>query len=46
MPVSARKGRHRLVEDVTALAERAGLAVRDCRDVGWDHRLWVLTPSA
>ncbi|WP_030386619.1 siderophore-interacting protein [Streptomyces sp. NRRL S-241] len=36
----------RSVKDVTALAERAGLAVRDCRDVGWDHRLWVLTPSA
>ncbi|WP_405533117.1 hypothetical protein OG592_38230 [Streptomyces avidinii] len=34
----------RSVED--ALAERAGLAVRDCRDIGWDHRLWVLTPSA
>ncbi|MER6444382.1 siderophore-interacting protein [Streptomyces venezuelae] len=36
----------RSVKDVTALAERAGLAVRDCRDVGWDHRLWVLAPAA
>ncbi|MGZ9928656.1 SIP domain-containing protein [Streptomyces sp. NC-S4] len=33
-------------KDVTALAERAGLAVRACRDVGWDHRLWVLAPTA
>ncbi|MFE5608609.1 siderophore-interacting protein [Streptomyces sp. NPDC056540] len=36
----------RSVKDVTALAERAGLAVRACRDVGWDHRLWVLAPTA
>ncbi|WP_327733293.1 methyltransferase [Streptomyces nojiriensis] len=36
----------RSVKDVTALAERAGLAVRACRDVGWDHRLWVLAPAA
>ncbi|MFJ7591204.1 methyltransferase [Streptomyces sp. NPDC097617] len=35
----------RSVKEVTALAERAGLTVRDCRDVGWDHRLWVLTPT-
>ncbi|MGW6985375.1 SIP domain-containing protein [Streptomyces sp. NPDC054932] len=36
----------RPVKDVTALAERAGLTVRACRDIGWDHRLWVLTPAA
>ncbi|MFD7784121.1 SIP domain-containing protein [Streptomyces nojiriensis] len=36
----------RSVRDVTALAERAGLAVRACRDVGWDHRLWVLASAA
>lgn len=37
----------RSAQDVTALAERAGLEVRNCRDIGWDHRLWVLTaPSA
>ncbi|MFJ3963269.1 hypothetical protein [Streptomyces sp. NPDC090036] len=36
----------RSVKDVTVLAERAGLVVRDCRDVGWDHRLWVLGPTA
>ncbi|MER5872744.1 siderophore-interacting protein [Streptomyces sp. NPDC002044] len=37
----------RSAQDVTGLAERAGLEVRDCRDIGWDHRLWVLTaPSA
>ncbi|MCX4718887.1 SIP domain-containing protein [Streptomyces virginiae] len=36
----------RSVKDVTALAERAGLTVRACRDVGWDHRLWVLAPTA
>ncbi|MFG2977145.1 SIP domain-containing protein [Streptomyces sp. NPDC048331] len=36
----------RSVKDVTALAERAGLTVRSCRDVGWDHRLWVLAPTA
>ncbi|MFG2989443.1 hypothetical protein ACGFZK_09180 [Streptomyces sp. NPDC048257] len=36
----------RSVKDVSAPAERAGLAVRDCRDIGWDHRLRVLTPTA
>ncbi|MFD5551778.1 SIP domain-containing protein [Streptomyces goshikiensis] len=29
----------------TELARRAGLAVRSCTDIGWDHRLWVLTPA-
>lgn len=33
----------RSAQDLTDLAERAGLEVRDCRDIGWDHRLWVLT---
>uniref|UniRef100_A0AAU2JK92 SIP domain-containing protein n=1 Tax=Streptomyces sp. NBC_00049 TaxID=2903617 RepID=A0AAU2JK92_9ACTN len=36
----------RSAEDVAGLAERAGLAVRASHDVGWDHRLWVLGPSA
>ncbi|MFF0596383.1 SIP domain-containing protein [Streptomyces antibioticus] len=27
---------------VTDLVERAGLAVRTCHDIGWDHRLWVI----
>ncbi|MEY2230315.1 MULTISPECIES: siderophore-interacting protein [Streptomyces] len=36
----------RSVKDVAALAERAGLTVRASRDVGWDHRLWVLAPTA
>ncbi|MEU7601354.1 methyltransferase [Streptomyces sp. NPDC041003] len=36
----------RSAADVTGLAERAGLGVRACRDIGWDHRMWVLTPSA
>lgn len=25
------------------MAVRAGLTVRSCRDIGWDHRLWELT---
>ncbi|MFG2895757.1 SIP domain-containing protein [Streptomyces zaomyceticus] len=29
-------------DEVSALAERAGLAVRSREDIGWDHRLWVL----
>ncbi|MGW7057689.1 SIP domain-containing protein [Streptomyces sp. NPDC054904] len=33
-------------EEITELAEGAGLRVRDCRDIGWDHRLWVLAPTA
>ncbi|MET9148260.1 SIP domain-containing protein [Streptomyces sp. NPDC004042] len=32
-------------EHVARLAERAGLTVRTCRDIGWDHRLWVITPA-
>ncbi|MET9606980.1 siderophore-interacting protein [Streptomyces sp. NPDC006512] len=32
-------------EEITELAEGAGLRVRDCRDIGWDHRLWVLAPA-
>lgn len=31
------------VAGLTDLAERAGLAVGACHDIGWDHRLWVLT---
>ncbi|MFE0774913.1 SIP domain-containing protein [Streptomyces sp. NPDC058861] len=33
-------------EEVAALAERAGLAVRSRADVGWDHRLWTLERAA
>ncbi|MFJ7420531.1 SIP domain-containing protein [Streptomyces uncialis] len=33
----------RTAGELTTLAVRAGLAVTDGRDVGWDHRLWVLT---
>ncbi|MFE5948573.1 SIP domain-containing protein [Streptomyces sp. NPDC056480] len=29
-------------DEVNALVERAGLVVRDRRDIGWDHRLWIL----
>ncbi|WP_328490221.1 hypothetical protein [Streptomyces zaomyceticus] len=29
-------------DEVSALAERAGQAVRSREDIGWDHRLWVL----
>ncbi|MFJ7984108.1 SIP domain-containing protein [Streptomyces sp. NPDC096351] len=32
----------RAADEVSALAERAGLVVRERRDIGWDHRLWVL----
>ncbi|MEU8778360.1 siderophore-interacting protein [Streptomyces sp. NPDC048606] len=28
------------------LVERAGLSVRAVTDIGWDHRLWVLTGAA
>ncbi|MEU5402896.1 siderophore-interacting protein [Streptomyces sp. NPDC005963] len=35
----------RSAEQLAALAARAGLTVRSCRDIGWDHRLWVLTPA-
>ncbi|MGW6575262.1 siderophore-interacting protein [Streptomyces sp. NPDC054945] len=38
--------RHDGGKDVTAPAERAGLTVRACRDVGRDHRLWVPAPTA
>ncbi|MFT2019299.1 SIP domain-containing protein [Streptomyces sp. 796.1] len=31
--------------EVAALAADAGCAVTDCRDIGWDHRLWVLAPT-
>ncbi|MEV4891943.1 siderophore-interacting protein [Nonomuraea sp. NPDC055795] len=27
------------------LAERAGLRVRTARDIGWDHRMWVMDAS-
>ncbi|MCM2387955.1 SIP domain-containing protein [Streptomyces albipurpureus] len=33
----------RSVERLDELVERAGLTTRDRRDIGWDHRLWVLT---
>lgn len=29
-------------DEVDALVERAGLVVRNRRDIGWDHRLWIL----
>ncbi|MYR61882.1 hypothetical protein GTY54_38680 [Streptomyces sp. SID625] len=32
-------------EHVARLAEPADLTVRTCRDIGWDHRLWVITPA-
>ncbi|MFF2214274.1 SIP domain-containing protein [Streptomyces antibioticus] len=32
--------------EVAGLVERAGLRVRSRRDIGWDHRLWELTPTA
>ncbi|MFJ7203689.1 SIP domain-containing protein [Streptomyces sp. NPDC098789] len=32
--------------DYAELAARAGLTVRTCRDIGWDHRLWSLTPAS
>ncbi|MEO3976452.1 siderophore-interacting protein [Streptomyces sp. CAU 1734] len=35
----------RSAEHIGALAERAGLVARECRDIGWDHRLWVLGPA-
>ncbi|MER0245364.1 siderophore-interacting protein [Streptomyces sp. HSW2009] len=31
--------------EVAALVAEAGCVVTDCRDIGWDHRLWVLTPT-
>ncbi|MFF8831206.1 SIP domain-containing protein [Streptomyces sp. NPDC015131] len=31
---------------LAALATRAGLTVRSCADIGWDHRMWVLSASA
>ncbi|MET8346108.1 methyltransferase [Streptomyces microflavus] len=33
-------------DELSALAVRAGLRVRRCDDIGWDHRLWVLEHSA
>ncbi|MGW7106031.1 SIP domain-containing protein [Streptomyces xanthophaeus] len=36
----------RTQEEITGLAQGAGLTVRACRDIGWDHRLWVLAPAA
>ncbi|GAA0940110.1 siderophore-interacting protein [Nonomuraea longicatena] len=27
---------------IAELAERAGLRVRSARDIGWDHRMWVM----
>lgn len=36
----------RSAEQLGELAARAGLTAQDCRDIGWDHRLWVLTPEA
>ncbi|MFF2305177.1 SIP domain-containing protein [Streptomyces sp. NPDC058128] len=29
-------------DEVEALVERAGLVVRNRKDIGWDHRLWIL----
>jgi NADPH-dependent ferric siderophore reductase len=31
--------------ELAALTARAGLAALSCRDIGWDHRLWVLVPA-
>ncbi|PRH77067.1 phage tail protein [Streptomyces solincola] len=31
---------------LTALAERAGLTVHAVTDIGWDHRMWRLTPAS
>ncbi|MFC8724643.1 SIP domain-containing protein [Streptomyces bacillaris] len=33
-------------DELAALAVRAGLRVRRCDDIGWDHRLWVLERGA
>lgn len=33
----------RSADQLSELAARAGLTVHSCRDIGWDHRLWVLT---
>lgn len=33
-------------DELDALAVRAGLRVRRCDDIGWDHRLWVLERPA
>ncbi|MER6914503.1 siderophore-interacting protein [Streptomyces sp. NPDC000594] len=30
---------------LTALVRSAGLTVRTCQDIGWDHRLWTLAPA-
>ncbi|MEJ8639549.1 hypothetical protein [Streptomyces sp. MS2.AVA.5] len=30
-------------DHLTACVRRAGLMVRRCTDIGWDHRMWVLT---
>ncbi|MFD5904565.1 hypothetical protein ACFV6B_17115 [Streptomyces microflavus] len=38
--------RLRSLDELSALAVRAGLRVRRCDDIGWDHRLWVLERSA
>lgn len=35
----------RLPEEVTALAEKAGLRLVEDRPLGWDHHLWVLEHS-
>ncbi|MCS0637499.1 SIP domain-containing protein [Streptomyces sp. LP05-1] len=35
----------RSVAELEELAGRAGLVARDRRDLGWDHRLWVLEPA-
>ncbi|MEU1279199.1 SIP domain-containing protein [Streptomyces sp. NPDC005805] len=32
-------------EQITSLAERAGLTVRAVTDIGWDHRMWELAPG-
>ncbi|MEU6709488.1 siderophore-interacting protein [Streptomyces wuyuanensis] len=33
-------------DQVARLAARAGLTVRSCQDIGWDHRMWSLTTAA
>lgn len=36
----------RSLDELSGLAVQAGLRVRRCDDIGWDHRLWVLEHSA
>ncbi|MEV6396661.1 SIP domain-containing protein [Streptomyces sp. NPDC051907] len=36
----------RAADHVASLARRAGLSVRACQDIGWDHRMWVLAGAS